>query len=107
MGELLKPISLNTLRLFLKTYQKRLRAGDRLPSVSELSDIAGVHRDTIYSLMAGERVNERSQYAISKALKEVIESQWNQPSRLLSIDLGSDGPRLKFGLNYKNMFSRR
>ena len=103
----MKLISLNSLRLYLKTYQKRLRAGDRLPSVSELSDIAGVHRDTIYALMAGDRVNERSQYAISKALTEVMESQWNQPSRLLSIDLAGDGARLKFGFVDKNIFSRR
>lgn len=100
----MKLISLNSLRLYLKTYQKRLRAGDRLPSVSELSDIAGVHRDTIYALMAGDRVNERSQYAISKALTEVMESKWNQPSRLLSIDLGSHQPRLRVGLVETTVF---
>lgn len=75
--------------------------------MSELASLAGVHRDTLYSLMAGERVNERSQFAISKALKEVMESKWNQPSRLLSIDLGSDGPKIKFGFGNENLLARR
>jgi hypothetical protein len=100
-------LSLEQLRNGLRAYQKRLRAGDMLPPLKELSAIAGLHRDTLYALLAGERVNERSQYAISKALAEVMESQWNQPSRLLSIDLAGDGPRLKFGLTNKNILSRR
>jgi len=102
-----QPASLSHLRILLRQYQKRLRAGDHIPCLKELATIAGVHRDTFYALMDGDRVNERSQYAISRALAEVMESQWNQPSRLLSIDLAGDGPRLKFGFANKNIFSRR
>lgn len=101
------PLSIHRLRTILLQNQKRLRAGDRIPCLKELAIIAGVHRDTFYALMDGDRVNERSQYAISKALAEVMESQWNQPSRLLSIDLAGDGPRLKFGFADKNILSRR
>lgn len=102
-----RPSSIRELRKALLAHQRRLKAGDKLSSLSELAAMAGVHRDTLYALMAGDRVNERSQYAISKALTEVRESKWNQSSRLLSIDLGSDGPRLKFGFVDKNIFSRR
>jgi len=101
------PFCIRELRKALLGHQKRLRAGDNLPSLTELADIAGIHRDTLYALMVGDRINQRSQYAISKALTEMMESHWNQPSRLLSIDLGSDGPRLKFGFANKNILSRR
>jgi hypothetical protein len=90
-------ISLVALQKYLKLYQRRLNSGDRLPPISKLASIAGVHRDTLYALLAGDRINQRSQYAISRALTEVMKSQWNQPSRLVSIDFGSEGPRLRFG----------
>ncbi len=96
--------SLVTLQKDLKLYQRRLNSGDSLPPISKLANIAGVHRDTLYALLAGDRINQRSQYAISKALTAVMEPQWNQPSRLLSIDLGSDGPKLQFGLSKRNIF---
>jgi len=100
-------LSRKELRAALIRHQKKLRAGDKLPTLAEIATISGLHRDTLYALMAGEKINERSQYAISKALTEIMESHWNQPSRLLSIDLGSDGPRLKFGFANKNILSRR
>lgn len=96
--------SLVTLQKDLKLYQRRLNSGDSLPPISKLASIAGVHRDTLYALLAGDRINQRSQYAISKALTEVMKSQWNQSSRLVSIDLGSEGPRLRFGLAKTNVF---
>jgi hypothetical protein len=107
MNFALKTLPLQTLRAQLRSYQKRLKAGDKLPTINALSAMAGVHRDTIYALIVGKRINERSRYAISKALTEVMQSQWNQPSRLLSIEFGIDGPRLKFGFVDKNIFSRR
>lgn len=99
--------SLVTLQKDLKLYQRRLNSGDSLPPISKLASIAGVHRDTLYALLAGDRINQRSHYAISKALTKVMESHWNRPSRLLSIDFGSDGPKLKFGFGNKNLLSRR
>jgi hypothetical protein len=74
--------------------------------MSELANLAGVHRDTLYALIAGEKVNERSQYAISKALEEVAASQVYQPSRLLSVNLGGNGPKLSFGLARLNIFNK-
>jgi hypothetical protein len=96
--------SIHELRLSLVCHQKRLRAGERLLGFTELAQIAGVHRDTLYSLMAGNRICERSQYAISKALKMVNESSANQPSRLMSIEIRREGPKLRFGLTTMNIF---
>ncbi len=96
--------SIHELRLSLVFYQKRLRAGERLLGFTALARIAGVHRDTLYSLIAGNRICMRSQYAISKALKMVNESSANQPSRLMSIEFGRGGPQLRCGLNKLNIF---
>ena len=100
----MKSLSQKELILELKAYQKRLKAGDKLPSVIELATVAGIHRDTLYSLMSGHRICERSQYAISKALQMVDEIAVNQPSRLMSIEIGRSGPQLRFGLNKLNIF---
>lgn len=100
-------LSRRELRTVLLNHQKRLRAGDKLPTLTEIATTSGLHRDTLYALMAGQKINERSQYAISKALKQVMETQWNQPSRLLSINLANDGPKVKFGFSNKNLLSRR
>jgi hypothetical protein len=96
--------SLATLKINLRLYQKRLNIGDNLPSLSRVADIAGIHRDTLYALLAGERVSERSQYAISKALQILNETDSKQPSRLISIEIGREGPKLRFGLTKFNMF---
>ena len=101
-----RPFCIRELRKALLGHQRRLRAGDDLPSLTELADIAGIHRDTLYALMAGDRVNERSQYAISKALDTVAGSASNQRSRLLSVRLNTDGPSLHFGLSHLNIFTK-
>jgi hypothetical protein len=100
-------VSLRSLRTQLLVYQKRLRAGDRIPSITELANIAGVHRDTLYSLIDGKRISERSQYAISKSLATIGESAAGQGSKLLSVSLSTDGPSLHFGLNNLNILSNR
>jgi hypothetical protein len=99
--------SIHELRLLLVCYQKRLRAGDRIPSITELANIAGVHRDTLYSLIDGKRISERSQYAISKSLATIAESAAGQGSKLLSVSLSTDGPSLYFGLANLNILSNR
>jgi hypothetical protein len=92
-------LPIHQLRLILKTYQKRLKMGDKLPSITELASNAGIHRDTMYALLAGEKINLRSQYAISKVLVVVMERQWSRPSRLLSIEIQDGRPKINFGLS--------
>ena len=101
----MKILSLQNIRIELKTYQKRLSVGDSLPSFTELASIAGVHRDTLYALMAGGKVNERSQFAISKAIKEVeVKTASQTKTRVMSVELSSAGPKLSFGINKLNIF---
>jgi hypothetical protein len=97
--------SLFLLRLNLKTYQKRIAAGDSLPSIADLASMAGVHRDTMYSFLAGNRVNQRSHYAIAMALQKVTEITSFQPTKLLSVSIGISGPKLNFGLKKPSMFN--
>jgi hypothetical protein len=97
-------LPISNLRKHLKSHQIRLRTHVGLLSMTELAAIAGVHRDTLYSLINGERVSERSQYAISKALQILNETNSNQPSKLMSIEIGREGPKLRFGLTKFNMF---
>jgi hypothetical protein len=101
----MKVMSINETMLALKVHQKRLRLGDLLPSISRIADMAGVHRDTLYALMDGDRISRRSQYAISKALKEVEAQATDQTkTKVMSVDLTATGPRLIFGINKLNIF---
>jgi DNA-binding transcriptional regulator YhcF (GntR family) len=98
-------LSLAQLRLALKTHQKRLRAGDNLPTLKAIADLAGVHRDTLYALIDGDRISIRSQYAINKAIKEVEAQTADQTkTKVMSVDLTATGPKLSFGINKLNIF---
>jgi hypothetical protein len=95
----------NVLKSWLKTHQKRLRAGDGLPSLKAIAELAGVHRDTLYCLINGDRISIRSQYAISKAIKEVEALTADQTkTKVMSVDLTAAGPKLNFGINKLNIF---
>ena len=91
-------LSINQLRLAVKIYQRRLKAGDKLPPITELASLAGIHRDTIYALLADENINQRSQYAISKAMIKVTEYKEWQTSRLLTVKINGISPEVFFGI---------
>jgi len=79
-------------------HQKRLRFGDELQTMSSIADRAGVHRDTLYALLKGDRISPRSQYAIDRALREIeAENVGLTTSRVLNITIDANGPRLRFG----------
>ena len=101
----MEKISQASIRAYLKTHQKRLRAGDNLPTFKAIADLSGVHRDTLYALIEGDRISIRSQYAISKAIKEVEAQTVNQTkTKVMSVDLTAAGPKLTFGINKLNFF---
>ena len=100
--------SLLSLQLTLRTHQRRLRAGDELPFITEVARRAGIHRDTIYALMSGERINTRSQYALTRVMREIEEeSAGNTQTRLMSISLGQGAPRLHIGLQTAPILRKR
>jgi len=96
------PLSQSLIRSWLISHQKRLRVGDDLPPLTEVASRAGVHRDTLYACMAGDRINLRSQYALSRVITEVEEEmQGNARTRLMSISLASGQAQLRFGIGPK------
>jgi hypothetical protein len=99
---------LPSLRAQMLGYQRRLRAGDPLPSMTELAHRAGVHRDTIYALLNGERISIRSRYALSRVMAEVEEETRGMPStRLMSVCLTPGGASLAFGVVGQQVLAKR
>jgi len=85
----------------LRHYQKRLRMGDELPSLTEFSDMAGLSRQTVYLALHGQkRISIDTQRLLSAALKKVAEMPKPQ-SRILHVKLGSSGPSLGFGVGVR------
>ena len=100
--------ALNLIKQKLREHQKMLAAGDRLPNLSELAIRAGIHRDTIYSLLNGDRVSERTQYALSRVLREVEqEASLTPKTKLMSLSFNQGGVSLQIGLGKHPLFSKR
>ena len=86
----------------------RLRAGDGLPTMSSIAKRAGIHRDTIYILLNGERVCQRTQYALSKVLQELEqESCMTSKTKLMSLSFNKGGVSLQIGLSNRPLLSKR
>ena len=101
------PLSLAQLRSYFHCHQRRLQAGDSLIKIAEIARRAGVHRDTIYALLAGERISDRSQYALSRAVQEVAEETRGVPqTRLMHLQFGAQGTQIGFGTNLAPMLRR-
>lgn len=84
----------------LRTHQKRIQMGDILPSISELADRAGLHRDTLYQAIAGQRISQVSQSRLERMLKRLSEEA-QPPSRLMHVKIGHHGVSLGFGIGVK------
>ena len=94
--------SIFELRQFLLTQQKRLHYGDNLQSLTEIARRAGIHRDTLYACLNGNRINERTQYTLSKAIEEIeAENIGKSKTKILSISIGRNGVNLNFGVGNK------
>jgi hypothetical protein len=101
------PLSLAQLRSYFQSHQRRLQAGDSLAKIAEIARRAGVHRDTIYALLAGDRISERSQYALSRAVQEIEEEARGVPqTRLMHLQFGAQGTHISFGANLTPMLRR-
>jgi len=101
-------LALLDLRNKLKIHQKRLKAGDALPTLTELANRAGVHRDTIYALLNGDRVCQRTQYSLSRVLREVEQETYLTPkTKLLSLSFNQSGVTLHIGLGNQPLLNKR
>ena len=85
------------IRLYLRMHQKRLYLGEDMTSISSLAERSGLHRDTLYSLLSGNRINEISQIRLSRLIDQ-LEKEPSPPSRLMHVSFGANGPKLGFGV---------
>lgn len=90
-------LSRSQIQCALAAHQMALRLGQRLPSLSELAVRAGIHRDTLYQALSGRRISTASQARLS-AILTTLDVHQTQPSRLMHVHIGSNGPALRFGI---------
>ena len=100
-------LPLSDLRAWFTTHQRRLCAGDALPTLTDIAQRAGVHRDSIYSMLEGNRICARTQYALSRVIQEVDAEGHSSRTRVMSVVLGPGGPRLAFGGQATRILGRR
>ena len=105
---MLQILDFNHLRSWLRTHQHRLGAGDEFPFISDIAKRAGIHRDTIYALLNGDNVSERTQYALTRVIREIEEeTASNTKTKLMSISLNQGVPRLHIGLQATPILTKR
>ena len=101
-------LSFADIQLLLRQHQKRLKAGDALPTLTQLANRAGIHRDTVYALLNGDRVCQRTQYALSRVLQEVEQETFMTPkTKLMSLSFNKGGVSLQIGLSNQPLLSKR
>ena len=99
-------LSQTQIREWLASHQKRLRVGDDLPPITELANRSGVHRDTAYACLAGDRINLRSQYALSRVITELEEEmQGRVRTKLMSVSLTGGQAQLRFGIGTRGIMA--
>jgi len=96
----LQTLTIKQIQEALKWHQKRLSMGDDIPTISELADIAGISRQTLYKFMKGERTEfgEVAQIRLSRMLMRVSEEPSYMQTNIARIDLTSGVPKIKFGV---------
>ena len=100
-GSGLEPmLSRSDIASWLRQHQHRLRAGDKLPSLTEIARMAGLHRDTLYVAMGGEdHISFITQARLSVILQRVESNLLEcgpQRTRLMHVQLCQE-PSLRFG----------
>lgn len=80
----------------LREHQARLRLGEPLVTLTELSRRAGIHRDTVYVALAGDRIDQRTQLRLSKVLQDLTQAP-PTTTRLMHVSIGPQGAKLSFG----------
>lgn len=86
------------IRDLLRAYQRRLLHGDSLPPIAEVARKAGVCRDTVYSAIKGDRLDDRSWWGLNSALEQLQDVIEATPSRLMQLKFTPRGVTLKLGL---------
>ena len=91
-------LSLVSIRQWLEAHQQRLRAGDDLPTVTEIAERAGVSRQSLYNLMRDDRTQfgEPVQIRISRVIRQVDTESGTKKTNLMRIAVGQNSPARLF-----------
>lgn len=92
-------LSIEFIRDWLKTHQRRLWAGDKIPTMVEIAQRAGTSRQTLYAFLNGERAEfgVPVQIRLSLVITRLVSDPSYHFSRLTRIDLTGATPRIRFG----------
>ena len=93
------PVSLENIRFWFLHHQRRQRYGESVPSMSDIADMAGLSRQTLYAILRDERseFGEVAQIRLSRVIVQISADPAYQHSKLMRVNLSSDTPRLQFG----------
>ena len=84
---------------WLVTYQRSLRAGDELPTITSIADRAGIHRDTLYEAING-RMSETTQRRLSIVIERLeAELVGKTRTKLAHVTIANNQIRLGFGIS--------
>ena len=100
-------LSLNQIRDWLRLNIKRRSLGDSfLPTVQEIANRAGLHRDTVNALMAGDHVETRTQYGLSRVIREIEQDTATLPrSKVMCIRISGGMPQIRIGLDSRKFLA--
>ena len=91
-------LSLASIRQWLEAHQQRLRAGDGLPTVTDIADRAGISRQRLYNLMRDDRTQfgDAVQIRISRIIHQIDEESGANKTNLMRIAVGQNSPARLF-----------
>lgn len=91
-------LSLASIRQWLEAHQQRLRAGDDLPTVTEIAERAGISRQSLYNLMRDDRTQfgEPVQIRISRIIRQIDAESGADKTNLMRIAVGQNSPAKLF-----------
>ena len=91
---------------WLVTYQRSLRAGDELPTITSIADRAGIHRDTLYEAING-RMSETTQRRLSIVIERLeAELEGKSRTKLAHVALLNNQVKLGFGISTTPIFKK-
>ena len=93
-------LSLNQIRIWLDTHQRRLKFESSLPTIVAIANRSGVSRQTLYAILRDERseFGEVAQIRLSRVIQQISSEPSYHYSNMARIDLSGATPRIRFGV---------
>jgi predicted DNA-binding transcriptional regulator AlpA len=92
--------SIESIREWLRSHQRRLKAGDSIPTMVDIAQRAGTSRQTIYAFLNGERAEfgVPVQIRLSLVIHQLAAEPSYHYSKLSRVDFSGSTPRIRFGV---------